>query len=708
MALINRIRENSVLTIGILALALFAFIIGDYFTSNSFAGGGGQENVGEINSVDVDYQQFVKLVDAQRQQQELSTGRSSTEDDLRNIREQVWEQLVQDNAFQPEYEELGIDVTPDELREMIQGTKNLHPFIRQQFTDQSTGVFNKAQHREFINAAANKTLPAEQQFIWDSFKSNLIQIRKSEKYQNLVSSGDYITAAEAKREYKIQNDKVSADYLYIPFYSVSDSTVSVSENEVESYFSKHKKEFNGFDSRSFDYIVYQVLPSGEDSAALLQDINSLARGLASAENPEIFATANSDIRNPSLWSAGELSAELKEIIGTTIVGGLIGPIKEGQNYSIYKYSGTENDTVSTLRASHILIRSEGADELSKAAARANALDVLSQIRNGGDFETLARIHGTDGTAQSGGDLGYFSNNGSMVKAFEDAVFAYGGTGLLPNLVETDFGFHIIKVTEPKSRLKYKLAAITKILQPSEITLNDNYQTAETLRAGISNTKELRAKAEEDEGLILLSASRVAPGAKSFNSVQDAREVVLWAYGKDASVGDVADRVFVIGDNYVIAGLTEATDKVNPKADDFKVQIQAKVRNEKKVANIIAKLGAAKGDFETIANGYGAGALVESVTDINFLTGMLNSAGIDAIAIGKIFGSKLNVINKPFTGENGVFITKKTAESIAPEVADYNQYKEQIRQRVGAYGSASAADQAVREASDIVDNRAKMF
>ena len=708
MALINRIRENSVLTIGILALALFAFIVGDYFSSNSFAGGGGQENVGEINGVDVDYQHFVKLVDTQRQQQELSTGRSATEDDLRNIREQVWEQLVQDNAFQPEYDELGIDVTPDELREMIQGTKNLHPFIRQQFTDPNTGVFNAAQHREFINAAANKTLPAEQQYIWDSFKSNLLQVRKSEKYQNIVSSGDYITSAEAKREYKIQNDKISAEYLYIPFYSVSDSTVSVSENEVEGYYNKHENEFDGFDSRSFDYVVYQVLPSGEDSAALLQDINDLARGLASAENPEAYAAANSDIRNPSLWTASELSEELKEIIGTTIVGGLIGPVKEGQNYSIYKYSGTENDTVSTLRASHILFRPQGADDASKGVARANAIDVLTQIKNGSDFETMARIHGTDGTAQVGGDLGYFGNNGQMVKAFEDAVFAYRGTGLLPNLVETDFVYHIIKVTEPKTSLKYKLAAITKILQPSEITLNDSYQIAETLRAGISTTKELREKAEADEDLVLLSALRVAPGAKAFNTVQDAREVVLWAYGKDVSVGNVADRVFVLGDTYLIAGLTEATDKLNSKADDFKAQIQVKVRNEKKATNIIMKLSSASVDFETLAKTYGAGALVESVSDINLLTGMLNSAGIDAIAMGKIFGSKLNVVGKPFVGQNGVFQTKKTAETIAPDIADYNQYKEQIRQRIGVYGSASAADQAVRESSDIVDNRAKMF
>jgi peptidyl-prolyl cis-trans isomerase D len=88
--------------------------------------------------------------------------------------------------------------------------------------------------------------------------------------------------------------------------------------------------------------------------------------------------------------------------------------------------------------------------------------------------------------------------------------------------------------------------------------------------------------------------------------------------------------------------------------------------------------------------------------------MLNSAGIDGIAIGKIFGSKLNEVSKPFAGENGVFVVKKTYELIAPEIADYNQYKEQIKQKAGVYGSASAADQAVRESSDIIDNRAKMF
>ncbi|MFT4733859.1 MAG: peptidyl-prolyl cis-trans isomerase D, partial [Arcticibacterium sp.] len=673
MALINRIRENSALTIGILTVALLAFIIGDYFTSQSF-GSSGQQEVGEINGVGIDRQEFTKLVDAQRQQQELSTGRASSEQELKNIREQVWEQLVQSNAFQDEYDALGIDITSDELREMIQGTKNLHPFIRQQFTDPQTGIFNAAQHREFINAAANKTLPPGQQLVWDNFKSSLLQIRKSEKYQNLVSAGDYITTAEAKKEYEVQTIKASSEYLYVPFYSVLDSTVSISDNEVEKYYSNHSSEFQGIDSRSIDYVLYQVLPSAEDSANLQLEINDLARGLAAAQNPNAYASANSDVSNPKLWGAADVTNELKTVISTSIVGSVIGPIKEGQNYSIYKYQGTLQDTLSTLRASHILIR---ADEASKGEARVKAQNLLAQITGGGNFEALARINGTDGTAQQGGDLGFFSNNGQMIPAFETAVFAHSGTGLIPRLIETDFGYHIVKVTEAKSNVKYKIAAITKILEPSEITLNDTYQTAESLRSGVETIEELKAAVEADGDLVLLSAERVSASAAGFSSLQDAREIVLWAYDSKIEVGEISDRVFVLGDTYVIAGLKAASDKESPKAADFKSQIEAKIRNQKKAAILIAKLGSESGDFEAIAKSYGAGALLESVTDINMLTGMLNSAGIDGVAIGKLFGMKVNESTKPFAGDNGVFMMKKLDETLAPEIADYSKYKDDI-------------------------------
>ncbi len=710
MALINKIREKSGIAVAVIAIALLLFIVGgDFFSQQSGGLFGGQNKVGEIAGTDIDYQQFVKLVDTQRQQFELSSGRSATEQDLDQIRNQVWENLIQEYAYTPEFEALGIDVSPEELREMVQGTKNMHPYVRQQFTDPNTGQFNEAQHREFINAAANKTLPIQQQSLWDNFKTNLIQIRKNEKFQNLISKADYVNKIDAKREYKALNDKVDANYLFVPYYSINDTTVKVSDADINDYYSKHKNDFNGYDSRSFDYVVYQVVPTKEDSAQLKSEITELAKGLAAAENPVAFASANSDERISESLNPNQISPEVKALLDASIVGATVGPVKDGNNYSIYKNLGTERDTLMTARASHILIRAEAtAPDSVKNTARTKALDLLNQIKNGANFESLAQINGTDGTAQNGGDLGYFSNNGQMVKPFEDAIFSFRGTGLIPNLVETDFGYHIIKVTDAPNNLRYKVAGITKVLQASEATQNEAYQKAEELRSGVSNLDELKKAITKDPSLVLLSAERVSPSAQGFNTIQNARDVVLWAFSDKASEGTVSENVFVIDNNYIIAVLKSATDKENPKASDFKEQIEAKLKNEKKAENILAKLGNAQGDLAAIASKYGAGALVESVTDINFQTGMLNSAGVDAIAIGKAFGLKQGSRSKPFAGDNGVFIIETTKKTLATEIADYTAYKLQIAQKNGGYLAGSLADQAVRETAKIIDRRAKMF
>jgi peptidyl-prolyl cis-trans isomerase D len=708
MAVINKIRENSGLTIAVLAVALMAFIVGDYLSSGSL-GSTGQEKVGSINGTEVDYKQFNSLVEIQRQQYEAQTGRSAGEQELTQIRNQVWEQLIQENAFIPEYEELGIDVSADELREMIQGAKNMHPYTKQQFTDPNTGIFSEEQHRQFITAAANKTLPLAQQAVWDQFKSSLINVRKAEKFQNLLTKATFITTAEAKKEYMSQNKTVSANYLYVPFYSVNDTTVNVSDSQIRDYYSNHSDEFTPYDSRSIDYVVYQVVPSKEDSAALRSEINLLARGLAGAQNPAAYASANSDIRSNPLKTSSELGPEVKEAISTAVVGAVIGPFKEGNNYNIYKYEGTERDSLFTARASHILIRSASTDPDSvQSAARQRAEEILVQLRSGADFATLARINSADGSAQNGGDLGYFQNNGTMVKPFEDAIFSVSTPGVIQRVVKTDFGYHIIDVTEAKSNLKYKLATITKVLVPSEATRNEVYQKADDLRASVSSLESFRKKVEETEDLVLLNAQRVAPSSKNLNTIANASEIVRWAYNNDTEVGDVSALVFEVDDSFIVAGLSEATDKESPQANDFKAQIESFVRNELKAKVISEKLAGKTGTLEQIASAYGAGALVESVQDVNFQSGMLNSPGIDPIAIGTAFGLKAGEKKGPFTGSTGVFILETSNVNTPAEIADYTQYKEEIKQRNGIYAGASAADQAIRDAAKIVDRRARLF
>lgn len=710
MAIVNKIRERSGIAVAVIAVALLLFIVGGDIFSNRGGGlfGSSNNKLGEINGTEIDYQQFMNLVEAQRQQFEMSTGRSVTEQDIAQIREQVWEKLIYDNVYVSEFEKLGLTVSDDELRELIQGTKNMHPYVKQQFSDQA-GNFNAAQHAEFIRSYTNNTMPAAQKAMWDNFKRELKQIRLREKYTNLLNKTSYITQAEGKADYMAQTEKASGKFLYVPFYSIQDSTIKVEDSEIKDYYSKHKEEFNAFDSRAISYVSFQVIPTKEDSAALNTEIRNLAKGLASAADPQAYASANSDIRSPYLKTPAEVSNEVKAAISGTIVGGLIGPFKEGNTYTIHKYEGISTDSLYTARASHILIRADSTmSDSVRATARQTAIDVLNQIKSGADFATMARQYGTDGTAQQGGDLGTFKNNGQMVKPFENAIFGFSGTGVIPNLVVTDFGYHIVKVTEAKSNTLYKLATISKELQVGESSSNEIYTKAEKLRANSKTVADLEAAVKKDNSLILLTAENVMPQSTNINTIQNAREIVLWSYGKDIAIGDVADRVFVLGDNYVIAGVKSGSDKDSPKAMDFKDQILAKIRNDKKAEKILAKLGDAKGNLEDVSKKYGAGALVEEVADINFFSGMLNSAGFDPIALGKLFGQKAGKRSKPFQGESGVFVMETIVKTAAPAIADYSLYKEQLAQRTGLGRTGYIGEQIIREKAEIKDNRAKMF
>lgn len=695
MALINKIREHSGVAVSVIAIALILFIVGGDFLAGNQGGLFGKDNkVGEINGTSVDYKQYIERVDSERINYENQAGRSANPQELQQIREQVWEQFVNELAFKPEYEKAGFSVSTEELKELIQGAKNVHPYVRQQFTNPQTGQYDRARHMEFINAIATNQLPAEQKAAWDNFKKQLMEYRLGEKYNNLLAASSYITQAEAKKEYENQTEKVDARYLFVPFYSVNDSTIKVTDSQISDYYSKHKDEFVPYSSRTFDYVVFQVTPSKEDSIAMMTDLRELAKGLATAQDAAIFATANSDIKYRPLRGIGELPIEVVNVLGTAIPGQIVGPFKEGQAYSIYKYEGREVEKDS-VRASHILV-----------ADKAKADQLIAQIKAGADFAQLARENSTDtGSKEKGGDLGYFGR-GMMVAPFEAAAFA--NDGLVAEPVLSQFGYHIIKVTGSKTSNKYKVATISRILEAGEATRNEIYQKAENLRASVSSDADLKEAVKKDDKLVLLTAQRVGPTASSFNSLQDAREVVMWAFNDDTKMDKISDRVFEINDNFLIAAVTSGTDKDSPQMNDFKDDITARVKNELKGEQVKSKLANAKGDFETIASQYGAGALVESVTDINLATGMLNSAGIDPSAIGEMFGLAVGKRSQPFVGDNGVFIIEVSKHDKAPEIADYSQYKQSILARSVNSNIAALAGQAIRENSKIKDNRYKFF
>lgn len=705
MALINKIREKSGIAVTVIAISLILFIVGgDLLGPNSMFMGAKNQTVGEISGKDIDIKDFQSRIDVIRQNYEAQTGKSLTEQEMVSVREQAWNQLVIDIAYKEEYEKLGLTVTDDELFDMVQGN-HISPSVRQAFTNPQVGTFDKSAVVSYLKNLTN--LPVAQQQSWVAFEESLRSDRLRQKYDNLLSQSSYVTKAEAERDYVAQNTKASFRYLYVPFYSISDTTVKVTDSQLQQYLNDHKDEFKGAETRTIEYVSFSVVPAKDDSAALYNEIKTLARGLASAPNDSAFARMNSDISLPASMSYANMSDQLKEAVKTFVPGGVYGPYREGDTYFIYKYNGIKKDSVYTARASHILVRFENPSDSAKAIARKRAEAILAQLNGGANFEALAAANSADpGSAQRGGDLGYFQNNGAMVKPFEDAVFSMNGTGLVNKIVESQFGFHIIKVTDAKSNTLYRLAAIGKTIAPSQATRDDAYRKADEFANSVKSKSQFDEAVKKDKSLVVSTANRLQETSSNVNAIQNARDIVRWAFADNTDINDVS-QVFETDQQYVVAVLTGKTDKDNVKIDDFREELTAKVRAELKAEQISKKLQGASGDLETIAKKYGAGALVESAQDVSLATGFLTSAGFDPIAMGKAFGLKNGQKSGVFKGENGVFIIEMGTRTEAPKIADFTPQKTQLIQSL-AGRSSYLLNEAIRENAAIVDRRSKFF
>ena len=703
MALISKIREKSGIAVIIIAVSLILFIVGGDLVGSSSFFRGNDQTVGEIAGESIKIQDFQAKLEQVRQAFQAQSGKAPSEAEEQSLREQVWNQYVLDYAYQKEYDALGLKVSNDELVDMVQGN-NVSPAIRQSFTNQQTGVFDKSSVISYLKNLKN--LPVDQQRSWENFEKGLAQDRLRQKYESLMQMSSYVTKAEAEKEYQAQSTKASLRYLYVPFYSVADTTVKVTDSELESYLSKHKDEYKGFDSRTMQYVTFPIVPSKDDSVALYNQIKTLARGLASATNDSTYASANSDIRAPLYMSLAQMPDQLKASVRSFVPNSVNGPFREGNTYFIYKYGGTKIDTAYTVKASHILISTRGVSDSAKVAARKRANDILAQLKSGQNFEALAATNSSDqASAQLGGNLGYF-REGQMVKPFDKAAFAFGGTGLLPNIVESDFGLHIIKVTEAKSNVLYRVVSIGKTISPSQATRDASYSKADQFALANKSKAEFDGAVKKDKNLVVATANRIPETATNVNTLQNAREIVRWAFSKNTKIDQVST-VFETGDQYVVAVLTGSSDKSSPSIDDFRDELTAKVRGIAKSEQIVKKLsGISAPTLEATAQKYGAGALVETVNDITLATGFLTSAGMDPLAIGKGFGLKPGKKSKVFTGENGVFIMEQLGSYPAPPIADYSMYKNNLKSRSQQMGFL--INEAIKENAKIVDNRGKFF
>src|SRR6187402_747511 len=252
-------------------VAITAFILGDIFSGKSNILNWGRNTVGEIAGKDISYDEYLNTIREREASFFLSTGREAGEREMPGLRQQAWDLLIARHAIETQYASVGVEVTSDEVWNMIQG-KNVDQGVREAFTNQETGQFEPARVVAYLNQI--KTMPegSEPRVRWELFQKDLKPGRERIKYEMLLLKSTYVTKAEAELQYHLQTDVAEVKYLYVPFYLTPDSAAQVSDSDLETYYNKNKEKFKTEQTRDLKYVSFPVVPSADDTAAVRDDL----------------------------------------------------------------------------------------------------------------------------------------------------------------------------------------------------------------------------------------------------------------------------------------------------------------------------------------------------------------------------------------------------------------------------------------------------
>lgn len=687
--------------VGFIAVAILSFVLTDLLSGQNSILAGNDRDIGEIAGETITYEAFQKRVDELVQNYAANFGRNPGADELNSLRNQAWLLLVAEKSFDKEYKDLGITVSPEELVDMVQG-KNISPDIQRIFTDPSTGQFNKDQLLQTLNQL-NASPQGRAQ--WRQFEESLIPGRKRVELDNLLDKSTFVTDAEAEREYNDQNSVAEIKYLYVPFYSINDSSVSVTDAELENYINEHKEDYKVDWSRSIDYVTFPIVASSDDSLVYREELRDIKEEFTSISDDSLYASSNSEVENPfGTYSINNLPAIVASNLNIIQKGTVVGPYIDGDSYVLYKLSDVYEDTTGVARASHILIKWDDDSDEAKAKARTEALSVLRKVQGGADFAEVAKEESKDGgSAINGGDLGWFST-GQMVPPFNDAVFGATKKGIIPRLVESQFGYHIIKVTEVADFTKYKVATVGLDIIASDETRDEAFRKADYFAGTSGNQNDFKTNAEK-EGYTMLDASNIEPNDQSIARIGKARQVVAWLF-RDASEGEVSP-VYELDDQYVVAVMTGEQEEGTADLDMVRLEVTEKVKNELKGNKIKETLNGLSGTLEEIASGYGDDATVLTASDIKLSSTTLSSAGKATEAVGTVFSLTEGQVSKSIPTENGIVVLQLESLTPAPEIGDYSMHANNLK-RAREGRSSYYLGELVKEKANVKDERYKFF
>jgi len=705
MAIIGKIRSYSKLLVIIVGIALAAFILGDFVRKNPNKQ---STYIGEIAGDKIAYRDFelkvqeqIDVVRQQTRQENLTTQQ------IYEIRQEVWQQMIKDITLQKEYEALGITISEAELKDMITG-KNPPQVILQSFTDPSTGQFHPEQVLKFYNEIEQVEPATQKQWylMLDYIKSE----RMIAKYNSLISKGFYVTNSFAKRDFTDKNRSSKLLLVALPYTTIPDNTVKINEEDFNKFYEEHKYEYETEASRDIEYVVFDVLPSVADVEKVAANMKLVREDFQKTDNIENFVTLNSDSKYDSLFYAkGILPLSIDSVIFNSPEGTIIGPVKDNYTFIIAKVLKFQ-ERPDSMRASHILIAYDSVKQpiiqdlkRNKLASKKLVDSLLAIVKKDPKlFDTIAFQYSDDPSAKKNkGDLEWFKDE-TMVKEFNDACF-YGKVGDI-TVVESDFGFHIIKVTDKKEyKNKVRVAVIYRKVDPSTDTYNEYYTKASNFHSQ-NKTIDQFNQACVKEGINKRNAEYIREMDYSLPGLQSARDIIRWAFNKESKKGYVSNEVFDLGDKYVVAVLKEVREKGIAPLEQVKMMIEPLVRREKKAEQLLQKMNNVYSptiDFNILAQKLNS--KVDTIPLLSFNAYNVPGFGAEPQVLGALYAMKKGDVSKPIKGNMAIFVFKCLEINEPPDIKDFSFVKMQI---YGLYNSIATyqTNRILEKAAKVEDNR----
>jgi peptidyl-prolyl cis-trans isomerase D len=723
MTILSRIRSRVGLLVGIIFLALLAFVLTDLFNSQRgiFGGSGGDNSVGEINGHDI------TVVDFRNKMDELAgDGKSPNQQEQDQYSEAVWQDLINKYIYEPQFNALGITLTDDELAEQMYGD-HVSPYMNQFFQNPQTGQIapdfagpdgqlSGAKIRAFVGK-----MDAETEVKWARIEIDMRKVLLREKYNTLLRKGFYATNSEVKHEYADENTKYDYQYMVKKYADIKDSTIVPTTAELKDYYENNKWKFKQRDDvRNIEYVAFDIHPSADDIAKEKADMETMATEFKKQkpEDDSAFVLQHSDggmftktLIHPGQFPAGSDSAFLK-----AQKGDVLGPYSDGKTISIYKVYDQKNG-IDSVKIRHILIAYKGAERAgpeitrTKEQAKMRADSILRVVKSGKTKmeDIVEKLTDDPGSKQGNkGDYGWFTQESGFVPEFKDAGFnnPKGATVV----ITTAFGYHVIQVLDKSAAsTKVQVVQIDKKIEPSEATIRDIYSKASEF-AGKNNNNEAWAAAVKKDNLQVFKTDPIELNTKTINGIDNPKDVVRWLYDEKTEAGTVS-QPFQNNDRFIVAHVTSVLERGYKPFEDEDVQkiCSVDVIKNKKAERFIDEFNKSKGaTIEEWAKKAGNLPVMPGV-GVSIAAPYIQGASFEPGVVGSLTALAPGTVSAPIKGTLGVYVVM--LKSVTKPAA-ITPAEAKTKQATLISGMASRADatatEVLKDAADIVDNRAKHF